>query len=158
VSGDGRADEHGSYSLVKTPAICARGCAGGVRRSAEVRTIQSEESNPTMRRIGVAFLVGSTIVLPPLAWAPAPAPPKPEGQPRGQAARDPRAAAKALEPGGEAKAVTQAILDEIDKHSELMANLEYLCDMIGPRLTGSAGLTKASQWTRDKFRQYGVSN
>ena len=33
--------------------------------------------------------------------------------------------------------MTQAILDEIDKRSELMANIEYLCDMIGPRLTGS---------------------
>jgi carboxypeptidase Q len=59
---------------------------------------------------------------------------------------------------GEIKAVTQAIIDEIDKHSELMANIEYLCDMIGPRLTGSAGLTKANQWTRDKLAQYGVAN
>ena len=62
------------------------------------------------------------------------------------------------EPGGEAKAVTQAILEEIDKRSELMANIEYLCDMIGPRLTGSPGLNKANQWTRDKFRQYGLAN
>ena len=67
-------------------------------------------------------------------------------------------AATTPEPGGEAKAVTQAILDEIDKHSELMANIEYLCDMIGPRLTGSPGLNKASHWTRDKFRQYGLAN
>jgi carboxypeptidase Q len=62
------------------------------------------------------------------------------------------------EPGGESKAVTQAILEEIDKRSELMANIEYLCDMIGPRLTGSPNLTKANQWTRDKFKQYGLSN
>ena len=62
------------------------------------------------------------------------------------------------EPGGEAKAVTQAILEEIDKHSELMANIEYLCDMIGPRLTGSPELKKANNWTRDKFRQYGLAN
>jgi len=62
------------------------------------------------------------------------------------------------EPGGEIKAVTQAILDEIDKRSELMANIEYLCDMIGPRLTGSPNLTKANRWTRDKFQQYGLSN
>ena len=58
----------------------------------------------------------------------------------------------------EIKAVTQAILDEIDKNSELMANIEYLCDMIGPRLTGSPGLTKASSWTRDKLKQYGLAN
>jgi carboxypeptidase Q len=62
------------------------------------------------------------------------------------------------EPGGEAKAVTQAILEEIDKRSELMANIEYLCDMIGPRLTGSPGLNKANHWTRDRFRQYGLAN
>ena len=70
----------------------------------------------------------------------------------------PAATASVPEPGGEAKAVTQAILEEIDKHSELMANIEYLCDMIGPRLTGSPGLNKANHWTRDKFRQYGLSN
>jgi hypothetical protein len=68
------------------------------------------------------------------------------------------AARSAPEPGGEAKAVTQAILEEIDKHSELMTNIEYLCDMIGPRLTGSPGLNKANHWTRDKFRQYGLAN
>jgi hypothetical protein len=62
------------------------------------------------------------------------------------------------ESSGETKAVTQAILDEIDKHSELMLNLEYLCDMIGPRLTGSPALTKASNWTRDRFQRYGLAN
>ncbi len=62
------------------------------------------------------------------------------------------------EPSTEVKAVTQAILDEIDKRSELMTNIEYLCDMIGPRLTGSPNLTKANHWTRDKFQQYGLSN
>ena len=69
---------------------------------------------------------------------------------------DPRA--KLPESSGEIKAVTQAILEEIDKRSELMANIEYLCDMIGPRLTGSPNLTRANQWTRDKFKQYGLSN
>jgi carboxypeptidase Q len=70
----------------------------------------------------------------------------------------PRSAVKASEPSGEIKAITQAILEEIDKRSELMSNIEYLCDMIGPRLTGSAKLTKANEWTRDKFRQYGLTN
>jgi hypothetical protein len=62
------------------------------------------------------------------------------------------------ESGAEIKAVTQAILDDIDKNSELMTNIEYLCDMIGPRLTGSPGLTNASHWTRDKFKRYGFAN
>lgn len=54
--------------------------------------------------------------------------------------------------------MTSAIIEEIDKHSELMANLEYLCDMIGPRLTGSPNLVRANHWTRDKFQQYGLAN
>jgi carboxypeptidase Q len=66
--------------------------------------------------------------------------------------------ASAPEPGGEIKAVTQAIMNEIDKNSQLMADLEYLCDMIGPRLTGSSALTKASYWTRDRLTHYGLSN
>ena len=64
----------------------------------------------------------------------------------------------ATESGGEVKAVTQAILDEIDKRSELMANIEYLCDMIGPRLTGSPNLTKANQWTETSSSSTGSSN
>jgi carboxypeptidase Q len=64
----------------------------------------------------------------------------------------------AAEPSAEVKAVTQAILEEIDKNSELMANIDYLRDMIGPRLTGSSGLTRASHWSRDKFKQYGLAN
>ena len=79
----------------------------------------------------------------------------PTGQPRSDArphAGGSRTLTSAAEPSGETKAVTQAIIEEIDKRSELMANIEYLCDMIGPRLTGSPNLTKANQWTRDKFR------
>jgi carboxypeptidase Q len=60
------------------------------------------------------------------------------------------------EAGAEVKAVTRAILEEVDKNSELMANLEYLCDMIGPRLTGSTNLKRANEWTRSKFEQYGL--
>ncbi len=69
-----------------------------------------------------------------------------------------RSTAALTESSGETKAVTQAILEEIDKRSELMANLEYLCDMIGPRLTGSPNLVKANHWTKSKFEQYGLAN
>jgi len=47
---------------------------------------------------------------------------------------------------------------EVEKNNELMANLEYLCDMIGPRLTGSDKLRRANQWTLEKFKQYGLEN
>jgi carboxypeptidase Q len=50
------------------------------------------------------------------------------------------------------------ILSEIREHSEAMANLEYLSDSIGPRLTGSPQLKQANDWTRDTFQKYGLSN
>lgn len=45
---------------------------------------------------------------------------------------------------------------EIDTNNELMANVQYLCDTIGPRLTGSDKLKAANQWTLEKFKQYGL--
>lgn len=50
------------------------------------------------------------------------------------------------------------ILNEIQDHSELTQNLEYLSDRIGPRLTGSALLKQANDWTAEMFRKYGLSN
>jgi carboxypeptidase Q len=50
------------------------------------------------------------------------------------------------------------ILGEIREHSEVMANLEYLSDNIGQRLTGSPQLKQANEWTRDRFTQYGLTN
>jgi carboxypeptidase Q len=50
------------------------------------------------------------------------------------------------------------ILNEIHEHSELMENLEYLSDRIGPRLTGSALLRQANDWTAEMFRRYGLAN
>jgi carboxypeptidase Q len=109
-----------------------------------------------MRAFRITFVTVSMLSLPALVLAQAPAEPKAQARPDSRAAAG--HAVSASEPGGESKAVTQAILEEIDKRSELMANIEYLCDMIGPRLTGSSNLTKANQWTRDKFQQYGLSN
>src|SRR5215472_382380 len=50
------------------------------------------------------------------------------------------------------------ILSEIRDHSEAMANLEYLSDNIGPRLTGSPQLKRANEWTRDILAKYGLAN
>lgn len=52
----------------------------------------------------------------------------------------------------------QKIMAEVHDHNEVMANLEYLSDMIGQRLTGSENLKKANDWTRQKFADYGASN
>ena len=54
--------------------------------------------------------------------------------------------------------MTRAILAEVEKNSQLMPNLEYLCDMIGPRLTGSPKMNQASLWTQSKFREYGLDD
>src|SRR6266849_732627 len=50
------------------------------------------------------------------------------------------------------------ILSEIREHSEAAANLEYLSDSIGARLTGSPQLKQANEWTRDMFAKYGAVN
>jgi carboxypeptidase Q len=61
--------------------------------------------------------------------------------------------------GKDAVAAAEArIIGEIRDHSELMENLEYLSDEIGPRLMGSPQLEKASNWTAEMFKKYGLTN
>jgi len=43
-------------------------------------------------------------------------------------------------------------------NSEVMANLTYLSDVIGPRLTGSANLKKANEWAAARMTSYGLTN
>ena len=50
------------------------------------------------------------------------------------------------------------IIGEIREHSELMSNLEYLSDQIGPRLTGTPQLKQANDWTAEMFKKYGLTN
>lgn len=67
--------------------------------------------------------------------------------------------AKPVPDGESPLAATDAkILAEIQEHSEVMQNLEYLSDNIGPRLTGSPQLKQANEWTRDMFQKYGLAN
>jgi carboxypeptidase Q len=54
--------------------------------------------------------------------------------------------------------VDKQLIAEIRDHSELMANLEYLSDRIGPRLTGSPLLKQANDWTVEMFKKYGLTN
>src|SRR6266478_6019931 len=64
-------------------------------------------------------------------------------------------------PANEADRIAAAdakILSEIHERSEVMQNLEYLSDNIGPRLTGSPQLKQANEWTRDMFQKYGLAN
>ena len=48
------------------------------------------------------------------------------------------------------------IVEEVNAHSELMKNLEYLTTEIGARLTGSPQMNRASEWTLQRFKDYGV--
>lgn len=50
------------------------------------------------------------------------------------------------------------IIDEGMNHSQAMTNLSYLCDVIGPRLTGSPNLKRANEWTRDRLASWGLTN
>jgi len=64
-------------------------------------------------------------------------------------------AAPQKDPNAEAD---EKILAEVHDRNEIMANLEYLSDMIGQRLTGSANLKRANDWTRERLASYGLAN
>jgi carboxypeptidase Q len=63
----------------------------------------------------------------------------------------PLAAQSAVDTTGAGSLIRQAM-----DHSEVMANLEHLTDIIGPRLTGSPAMRKANDWTLERFRAYGL--
>src|SRR5215469_14177350 len=50
----------------------------------------------------------------------------------------------------------QKIAEEVKTHSELVKNLEYLTTEIGARLTGSPQMNRASDWTLQRFKDYGI--
>lgn len=56
------------------------------------------------------------------------------------------------------EAADKSIIAEERDHNQVMANLEYLSDMIGPRLTGSDRLLMANRWTEQKMKDYGLQN
>jgi hypothetical protein len=58
----------------------------------------------------------------------------------------------------EALTLDQKIIALAKDKPEIMANLTYLSDEIGPRLTGSAALKRANEWTMEKMKSYGLSN
>jgi hypothetical protein len=50
------------------------------------------------------------------------------------------------------------LIAEAQKSSEIMKNLGYLSDIIGPRLTGTANLKRANEWTAEVMKSYGLTN
>lgn len=57
-----------------------------------------------------------------------------------------------------ARALDQKLMAEAKKNSQLMANLAYLSDVIGHRLTGSPSLERANNWAAEKMRSYGLED
>jgi hypothetical protein len=52
----------------------------------------------------------------------------------------------------------QRIKDEGLNRSQVMETLNYLTNVIGPRLTGSPNMKRANEWTRDRLTQWGLTN
>ena len=53
-------------------------------------------------------------------------------------------------------AVLAKIIEEGTRRSHADADLQYLLDVIGPRLSGSPEVRRANEWTEQKFREYGA--
>lgn len=51
-----------------------------------------------------------------------------------------------------------AIVREGTSASHAGADLQYLTDVIGPRLTGTHAMRRANEWTARKFREYGMDS
>ncbi len=56
------------------------------------------------------------------------------------------------------KEVLDKIKDEGMNRSQVMPTLMYMTDVIGPRLTGSPGMKRANEWTRDTLGKWGLQN
>ncbi|MDW7759881.1 MAG: M20/M25/M40 family metallo-hydrolase [Acidobacteriota bacterium] len=55
-------------------------------------------------------------------------------------------------------AMVAKIRHEGIKNSQVMKLAGYLCDVIGPRPTGSPAMTRASHWVLDKLKEWGLQN
>src|SRR5262245_4535314 len=55
-------------------------------------------------------------------------------------------------------AIDQKLIADAKDNSEVMKNLEYLSDIIGPRLTGSKNLEKANKWAAEVMKSYGLEH
>jgi len=54
--------------------------------------------------------------------------------------------------------IDRMIVAEVKDKPAVEANLTHLCDVIGARMTGSANLKKANDWTAERLKSYGLEN
>jgi hypothetical protein len=95
------------------------------------------------------LLIASTVLL---AQAPSPRERRPE-RPAG-----PMSAVNLGTPDAPSRSEAARLMKEIAEHGRAYADLEELCDTIGPRLTGSEQYGRAAQWAVDKLKAYGAVN
>lgn len=98
-----------------------------------------------LARIALAFPFAALLAAQPPASSPPPS------------ATSPAAAAPAA-PAAPATDPVSRLRDEGLNRSEVMATLVHLTDIVGPRLTGSPELRRASEWARDRFTAWGLQN
>ncbi|HEV2836393.1 MAG TPA: M20/M25/M40 family metallo-hydrolase [Pyrinomonadaceae bacterium] len=79
-------------------------------------------------------------------------------QPNPQAPAQTPAPQTAQTPAPDPNDPIQRIKDEGMNRSQVMQTLSYLSDVIGPRLTGSPGMKRANEWTRDQLTKWGLQN
>lgn len=107
----------------------------------------------TARRAMLALTLSTVVLLPQLflsAQATAPAP---------QTATPAPAAAPAQTRISPAlAAAAERIREEGLKRSQVMATIQHLTEVIGPRLTGSPAARRANEWTRDRLTSWGLAN
>ncbi|MEO2091015.1 MAG: M28 family peptidase, partial [Gemmataceae bacterium] len=72
--------------------------------------------------------------------------------------KDNKPADKADAAAADPVALDKKIIADIKANSHVSKNLQHLCDVIGPRLTGSANLKKANEWAAEKMKEYGLTN
>ena len=63
----------------------------------------------------------------------------------------------AVQPSPDLEALGR-IRDEGFRRSQVMEIARHLTDAIGPRLTGSAAMREANEWTKAKFAEWGLAN
>lgn len=58
----------------------------------------------------------------------------------------------------EKEALLLKVIDEGKNRNQTMKHLTYLCEQIGPRLTGSSRLERANHWVAEQFKEFGLEN
>jgi hypothetical protein len=101
-----------------------------------------------LKWLTTVFLLAAVIVVP-IAGAQSPAVKQDPAVPLTKSITAPDATALSLD---------KKIITEAKSGSEIMRNLAYLSDIIGPRLTGSPALKQANEWTAEKMKSYGLTN